>query len=144
MRKLLVANRSEIATRVFRAAAELSWDRRGLHLRRPLLPASIQGGRIVPDRPDAGWRAGQGLSQHRQHHRRRQGARRRCDPSRATDSLRKRGFAKACQDAGITFVGPTPKLLETFGDKTAAKRIATKAGVPTVPGTEHGWATSAK
>ena len=46
MKKLLVANRSEIAIRVFRAATELGLrHRRGLHLRRPLLAAPLQGGR---------------------------------------------------------------------------------------------------
>lgn len=45
-------------------------------------------------------------------------------------------FARACQDAGIIFIGPTPELLELLGDKTAAKRLAASAGVPILPGTE--------
>ena len=45
-------------------------------------------------------------------------------------------FARACEDAGIQFVGPTPEQLDMFGDKTAAKRLAQAAGVPTIPGTE--------
>jgi pyruvate carboxylase len=44
-------------------------------------------------------------------------------------------FARACEKAGIVFVGPTPEQLDMFGDKTAAKRLARDAGVPTVPGT---------
>ena len=44
-------------------------------------------------------------------------------------------FSRACGEAGITFVGPTPELLESLGDKTAARRLAERAGVPTVPGT---------
>ncbi|MEO7652767.1 MAG: pyruvate carboxylase, partial [Bryobacteraceae bacterium] len=43
---------------------------------------------------------------------------------------------RACEKAGITFVGPDAKLLELLGDKTAARRLAEKAGVPVVPGTE--------
>src|SRR6476659_2093614 len=43
---------------------------------------------------------------------------------------------RACEKAGITFVGPSAKLLELLGDKTAARRLAEKAGVPVVPGTE--------
>ncbi len=39
-------------------------------------------------------------------------------------------FARACEKAGITFVGPTPELLELLGDKTAARRLAASAGVP--------------
>ena len=47
-------------------------------------------------------------------------------------------------DEGIAFVGPTPEQLEMFGDKTAAKRLALQAGVPTLPGTEHGLADLAE
>ena len=43
---------------------------------------------------------------------------------------------RACERAGITFVGPSAELLELLGDKTAARRLAQKAGVPVVPGTE--------
>src|SRR5215467_9625969 len=45
-------------------------------------------------------------------------------------------FARACGKAGITFIGPTPELLELLGDKTAARRLATAAGVPVLSGTE--------
>src|SRR5437868_4142743 len=47
-------------------------------------------------------------------------------------------LARACAEGGITFVGPGPKQLEAFGDKTAAKRLAKENDVPTLPGTEHG------
>src|SRR3954469_4027880 len=43
---------------------------------------------------------------------------------------------RACERAGITFVGPSAELLELLGDKTAARRLAEKAGVPVVPGTD--------
>jgi pyruvate carboxylase len=43
---------------------------------------------------------------------------------------------RACQRAGITFIGPGAELLELLGDKTAARRLAQKAGIPVVPGTE--------
>src|SRR6266481_5449888 len=45
-------------------------------------------------------------------------------------------LARACAKAGITFVGPTPELLELLGDKTAARGLAISAGVPVLPGTE--------
>jgi pyruvate carboxylase len=45
-------------------------------------------------------------------------------------------FARACHKAGITFIGPTPELLEMLGDKTAARRLAISVGVPVLPGTE--------
>lgn len=44
-------------------------------------------------------------------------------------------FARACTDAGLTFVGPDAAALELFGDKTAARKAATAAGVPVLPGT---------
>ncbi|MDA0735461.1 MAG: acetyl-CoA carboxylase biotin carboxylase subunit, partial [Chloroflexi bacterium] len=42
-------------------------------------------------------------------------------------------FARACQKAGIVFIGPTPESMEALGDKIHSKEIATKAGVPVVP-----------
>jgi pyruvate carboxylase len=47
------------------------------------------------------------------------------------------GFARACVEAGIIFVGPRPELLDMMGDKTAARALAQKIGVPTLPGTEE-------
>lgn len=43
-------------------------------------------------------------------------------------------LARRCQKAGITFVGPTPELLEMFGDKVTAKQVAREAGVQPIPG----------
>jgi pyruvate carboxylase len=45
-------------------------------------------------------------------------------------------FARACEKAGITFVGPRSQLLELMGDKVAARALAKRLGVPTLPGTE--------
>ena len=46
-------------------------------------------------------------------------------------------LARACGQAGIAFVGPSTELLELLGDKTAARRLAQKAAIPVVPGTEE-------
>jgi pyruvate carboxylase len=44
---------------------------------------------------------------------------------------------RACEAAGITFIGPSADLLDLLGDKTAARRLAQKAGLPVVPGTQE-------
>ena len=44
------------------------------------------------------------------------------------------GFARACADAGLTFIGPPPEAMERMGDKAAARRTAEQVGVPVVPG----------
>jgi len=52
------------------------------------------------------------------------------------------GFAHALEAKGITFVGPTVQNLQTFGDKTAARRVAVKNNVPCVPGSKDAFPTS--
>ncbi|MGZ3725996.1 MAG: acetyl-CoA carboxylase biotin carboxylase subunit [Pseudobdellovibrio sp.] len=47
-------------------------------------------------------------------------------------------FVRACQAAGITFIGPTPENMEAMGDKLSAKALMKKAGVPLVPGSDGG------
>lgn len=44
------------------------------------------------------------------------------------------GFAEACAQAGITFIGPAPNVIRDMGDKIIAKRLMEQAGVPVVPG----------
>src|SRR5438067_11312008 len=133
IRKLLVANRSEIAIRVFRSAHELGVrtvaiysheDRFALHrfkadeaypIGRPGEPirAYLDIPGIVGLAKHVGADAihpGYGfLSENAQ-------------------------FARACAEAGITFVGPRPDILDQLGDKVAARRIAAQAGVPTLSG----------
>ena len=139
MRKLLVANRSEIAIRVFRAAAELGLgtvavytyeDRFSLH--------RFKADESYPIGPPAGGAPVKGyldipalMAVAREHD---------------VDAVHpgyvflaeNAELARACAENGITFIGPGSELLEAFGDKTAAKRLAKQANVPTVPGTEHG------
>lgn len=43
-------------------------------------------------------------------------------------------FAKQCKDAGIVFIGPTPEVIDAMGDKIISKTTMEKAGVPVVPG----------
>jgi len=46
-------------------------------------------------------------------------------------------FAKACEDAGLTFIGPTSQVIEQLGNKVIAREIMAKAGIPMVPGTDN-------
>ena len=50
------------------------------------------------------------------------------------------GFAKACEEAAIKFIGPRWQAIEQMGSKTGARRVAIAAGAPIVPGTEQGIA----
>ncbi|HWL08117.1 MAG TPA: biotin carboxylase N-terminal domain-containing protein, partial [Planctomicrobium sp.] len=136
IQKLLVANRSEIAIRVFRTASELDIrtvaiyayeDRFALH--RFKADEAYQVGKpgepirsyldipaIIAIAKEVGVDAihpGYGFLSE------------------------KPEFAKACEEAGITFVGPSVNLLENLGDKTAARRIAIQAEVPVLAGTEN-------
>src|SRR5688572_10897735 len=137
MRKLLVANRSEIAIRVFRAASELGLgtvavytyeDRFSLH--RFKADESYLIGPPGGGSPVKGYLDIEGLIAVARDH--------------EVDAIHPGyGFlaenahlARACADNGVKFIGPTAELLEAFGDKTAAKRLAKQANVPTVPGTE--------
>ncbi len=130
--KLLVANRGEIAIRIFRAAAELGLptvavfpadDAASLHTRKAdqshRLPgtgvaAYLDGEAIIAAARETGATAihpGYGfLSENA-------------------------AFAKRCAAAGITFVGPSPETLTRFGDKDAARKLAAELGIPTLPGT---------
>jgi acetyl-CoA carboxylase biotin carboxylase subunit len=53
-------------------------------------------------------------------------------------------FAKACGDAGVKFIGPTPASIDLMGSKTRARQQMEKAGVPFVPGTSRGLESLAK
>src|SRR4029453_10787138 len=46
-------------------------------------------------------------------------------------------FARACRDAGLTFIGPSPEAIPLMGSKTAAREVGLRAGGPVVPGTDR-------
>ncbi|MFF7976242.1 carboxyl transferase domain-containing protein, partial [Streptomyces sp. NPDC007905] len=130
--KLLVANRGEIAVRVIRAARELDLLTVALRSRdeADALHARMADETVVLDGEgpgaflDAPALIGAAV-------------RTGCDAVHPGYGLlaENAGFAQECTDAGLTWVGPRPEVLRTLGDKTAARELATRLGVPVLPAT---------
>ena len=134
-RKLLAANRSEIAVRIFRAATELN-------LRTVAIYAQEDRFCLHRFKADESYLIGQGKGPVAAY----------LDIDSIVATAKAKGvdaihpgygflsenpaFARACAKAGMTFVGPSPELLDMMGDKTAARAVAQRIGVPTLPGTD--------
>ena len=131
---LMIANRGEIAIRIARAAADLGIrsvavapedDANSLHLRvadeHALLP-----GRGVPAYLDIAALIEAAREAN-------------CDAVHPGYGFlaESAAFARACGEAGIAFVGPTPHLLDLFGDKVRAREAAAEAGVPVLAGSSE-------
>ena len=135
MKKLLALNRSEIAIRILRAADELGLRTVAIYSQEDRLA-------LHRFKADEAYFVGQGKGPVEAY----------LDVEGIVGLAREKevdaihpgyGFlsenpalARACDAAGITFIGPSAGLLELLGDKTAARRLAQKAGIPVVPGTE--------
>ena len=134
-KKILIANRGEIAVRILRACRELGHsDGCGVQRRRSQRPACAAGRRGIPDRAcpfegellaidklmDVARRSG-------------------CDAVHPGYGFLAENPAlpRACADTGITFIGPSAEAMEAMGSKTAGKQLARRAEVPTVPGTSE-------
>ena len=132
-KKILIANRSEIAVRILRACRELGIptavvfsdaDRASLHVRLadeayPIGPAPSRESYLCIDKiMDVAKRAG-------------------CDAIHPGYGFLAENPAlpRACTDAGVTFIGPSAEAMESLGAKTAGRQLARRAEVPTVPGT---------
>ncbi|RVC96051.1 pyruvate carboxylase, partial [Mesorhizobium sp. M2A.F.Ca.ET.017.03.2.1] len=139
--KILVANRSEIAIRVFRAANELGlktvaiWaeeDKYSLH--RFKADESYQVGRGPHLAKDMGPIESYLSIEEVIRVARLSGA----DAIHPGYGLLSESpeFAEACAEAGITFIGPKPETMRRLGNKVAARNLAIEVGVPVVPATD--------
>src|SRR5215471_14352154 len=136
IQKLLAANRSEIAIRIFRAANELGLRTVAVYSKEDRLA-------LHRFKADEAYQVGDGKGPVEAY----------LDIAGIVAVAKAKGvdaihpgygflsenpaLARACEKAGITFVGPTPQLLELLGNKTAARGLAISAGVPVLPGTEQ-------
>jgi propionyl-CoA carboxylase alpha chain len=132
IRKLLVANRGEIALRILRTAREMDIATVAVHSDEdagaPFVAAADEAVRLPGASPADTYLRGDLV----------------LAAARATgaDALHpgygflseNAQFARACRDAGLTFVGPSPEAIEAMGSKTAAKERMAAAGVPVLPG----------
>ncbi|WP_246212827.1 acetyl-CoA carboxylase family protein [Streptomyces abyssomicinicus] len=124
---VLVANRGEIAVRVLRAASELGWrtvaayaEGDEAHLVAADEAVPVPGGYLdAAGLVAAALRSGCGF----------------VHPGYGFLS-EDAGFARRCLAADLVFVGPSPKVLDVFGDKVRARRLAAEEGVPVLPGTD--------
>jgi acetyl/propionyl-CoA carboxylase alpha subunit/acetyl-CoA carboxylase carboxyltransferase component len=131
-RRVLIANRGEIAVRIARALSDLGIesvavhaedDSASLHIVKADKAVPLPGGGV------AAYLDGEAIIAAAQ--------------SVGADAVHpgygflseNAGFARACAAAGITFIGPDPDTLDRLGDKAAARRLAAESGVPLAEGT---------
>lgn len=131
MKKVLIANRGEIAVRLARALRDLGIASVAVHARDDASALHVQLANtavaLQATGPSAYLHAAALITVAREHG---------CDavhPGYGFLSERA-DFAQACADAGLRFIGPTPEQLALFGDKARARALAVQCDVPVMPG----------
>src|SRR6476619_3384613 len=133
-RRILAANRGEIAVRIFRASTELGLrtvaifsEEDRVHLHRYKADEAYLVGKGLE--PVAAYLAEDEIVELAKRHE--------IDAIHPGYGLlsERASFARKCREAGIVFIGPTPEVIDALGDKVSARKIAQAAGVPVVPGT---------
>lgn len=133
-RAVLVANRGEIAIRVFRACTELGLRTLGIYSREDKTA-------LHRYKADETYLVGEGRAPLQAYLEIDEilniARRRRADAIHPGYGFLSENpaFARACEEAGIAFIGPPSSLLEQMGDKVAARRQAESLGIPVIPGT---------
>jgi acetyl/propionyl-CoA carboxylase alpha subunit len=131
-KQLLIANRGEIAIRIARTAAELGMrshvifsddDEHSDHVRKADVAHRLQG------KGPAAYLDGEQIV--------RTALAAECEAVHPGYGFlsENEAFARHCMEAGLSFVGPTPEMLNAFGDKGNARNLAVKCAVPVLPGT---------
>ncbi len=132
-RKLLIANRGEIAIRIARAAGESGIATVAIYPADDALSLHVRAADEAREIPGRGARAYLDIE-----------AVVAAAKAAGCDALHpgygflseNAGLARRCKEEGITFIGPSPEALELFGDKVEAKILAKRCGVPIIEGTE--------
>ena len=134
-KRVLVANRGEIAIRVFRACAELG-------IRTVAIYSEEDKNSLFRTKADESYLVGKNKGPVEAY----------LNIEEIIKLARKKGidaihpgygflsenteFAKSCEEAGIVFIGPTYKMMDKLGDKIKSKLVAHKVNVPTIPGVD--------
>jgi propionyl-CoA carboxylase alpha chain len=132
IKKLLVANRGEIASRVFRTARSMDIATVAVYsdpdARLPFATDADEAVRLPGSAPAETYLRGEAIID----------AARRAGADAVHPGYgflsENAGFARQCAAAGLTFVGPSPEAIDAMGSKTAAKELMRQAGVPVLPG----------
>ena len=133
MKKLLIANRGEIAIRIARAARELGIRTTAMHSQDDALSLHTRKADetvLLPGKGAAAYLNVEAIVAAARENG--------CDAVHPGYGFlaENAGFAQAVEGAGLTFVGPAPATLALFGDKSQARAAAAAQDVPTLPGTQ--------